>query len=604
MLNRVCRYALSTSPRSWLHANVARRSFSQVLFDANPDSDALRIGELILIPRDKRGSDIMNDPDVNKGNAFSMLERERLGLRGLIPPAEIDIETQLQREISRFNKIKEPLERYLHLQMLDNKNRTLFYTMLVRYLQEMAPVVYTPTVGLACQKYGQMLFRSRGMYFSCKDEGHMAGMVYNWEADDVKVIVVTDGSRILGLGDLGVNGMGIPIGKLSLYTAIGGIHPSQCLPVVLDMGTDNPDLLADDTYLGLRQKRLRGPRYFALVNEFVNACRERWPNVLIQFEDFDNASAEPLLSRYRGEVLCFNDDIQGTGAVTLAAALAALRAIGNASPTALSEQRIVVLGAGSAGLGVANAILYGMIEQGLTREQACANFVMVDEHGCLGEERGTITPFQSKFVTSRVPDGKSLAETVDAIKPTILIGLTGVPGLFTEEVVRTMAKHCEKPIIFPLSNPTSRAECSAEDAFKWTDGRALVASGSPFEDVTLPDGRVCYPSQANNMWTFPAVGLGATACKARTINRKMLYRAAERLAQLVPQDQLDRGKIFPHMADIRATTAEVAIALAEAAYEDGLATAELHPTGGVRKLVMDEVWEPHYGQTIVSPRNS
>jgi malic enzyme len=369
----------------------------------------------------------------------------------------------------------------------------------VDHIEEMAPLIYTPTVGQACKEFASRFRRPRGMYFTENDRGHMASMIYNWPHKDVHVIVVTDGSRILGLGDLGANGMGIPIGKLSLYCAAGGIAPHRVLPVVLDVGTDNPELLKDKFYLGVQQPRLKGNDYYQLVEEFMLAVRYRWPNVLVQFEDFSSDKAQTLLNHYRHHHLCFNDDIQGTGATTLAGLLGALRAKGEAVE-ALGDHVIVIAGAGSAGIGVAQVLKQAMMEQGRTEEEALKAFYVVDQNGLLGTKRlSTLSKEQAQFARD-TDDGLPLLEVIKKYKPSMLLGMTAVGGLFKEEMIRAMAANCDRPIIFPLSNPTTKAECTAEQAFEWTNGNCIFASGSPFDPVTMPDGRTVYPTQCNNMY--------------------------------------------------------------------------------------------------------
>jgi malate dehydrogenase (oxaloacetate-decarboxylating)(NADP+) len=436
-------------------------------------------------------------------------------------------------------------------------------------MEEMAPLIYTPTVGQACKEFGMRYRRPRGMYFTEEDRGHMAAMVYNWPHKDVHVICVTDGSRILGLGDLGANGMGIPIGKLSLYCAAGGIAPHRVLPVVIDAGTDNEDLLNDDFYLGVQKKRMKGPDYFQLVDEFMQAVKHRWPNVLVQFEDFSSDKAQILLNHYRHDHLCFNDDIQGTGATTLAGVLGALRAKGE-TVNDLGNQRIVIAGAGSAGIGVAQVLMQAMMEQGRTAEEAKDCFYVVDATGLLGVEQNDSLSQEQKKFTREVDGGMPLDEVVKKYKPTMLLGMTGVGGLFKEDIVREMAAHCERPILFPLSNPTIKAECTAEQAFEWTNGKCIFASGSPFDPVTIGD-KTFYPTQCNNMYIFPGLGLGATICGAKRVTDKMLYVAAEALANFVSDEELEVGKVFPPLASIRDVSRTVAVAVIEQAMKEGQA---------------------------------
>ncbi len=399
----------------------------------------------------------------------------------------------------------------------------------------------------------------------------------------------------LGLGDLGVNGMGIPIGKLALYVAAGGIDPRKVLPVMLDAGTNNQELLDDPYYLGMQHPRLTGDAYYRMVHEALEAIYARWPEAMVQFEDFASGHAQKLLDRYRHQRLCFNDDIQGTGATTLAALLCSLRHVDpEVQPAELKDQRIVVVGAGSAGLGVAQAVMSGMVQQGLTQEEAAERFYVLDADGLLGNDRdlADIPETAHPFVRSDMPTS-ALLETVQEVKPTMLLGLTGVPGVFTEEVVRSMAQHVKTPIIFPLSNPTSRAECSAEQAYRWTDGRAVFASGSPFEPVKLPDGSMRTPSQANNVQIFPGVGLGATICQARFISASMFSAAATELAQCLPQEGLDAGMVMPRIRDIRKTSERVAAAVMRCAMDEGIAR---HTTkvGDLQAYVAQQMWEPKY----------
>lgn len=437
--------------------------------------------------------------------------------------------------------------------------------------EEMAPIIYTPTVGQACNEFAMRYRRPRGMYFCEEDRGHMAAMTYNWPQNDVRVIVVTDGSRILGLGDLGANGMGIPIGKLSLYCAAGGIAPHRVMPVVLDVGTDNEALLKDKFYLGVQKPRLHGAKYYHLVDEFVQAVRHRWPDVLIQFEDFSSDKAQKILNKYRDEILCFNDDIQGTGATTLAGVLGGLRAKGE-KPTSLGDQRILIAGAGSAGVGVGQVLLQAMMEQGHSEEEAKKCFFVADEKGLLGTDRlSELSPEQALFARD-TDGGLSLNEIVNKYKPTMLLGMTAVGGLFNEKLIRDMATHCERPIIFPLSNPTSKAEVSAKHAYEWSDGRCIFASGSPFDSVELDDGRKFFPTQCNNMFVFPGLGLGATLSGAKTVSDRMLYVAAEALANYVTEDELAEGKVFPKLDTIRDVSKKVAIAVIQEAVRTGQAS--------------------------------
>ncbi|KAG1098718.1 hypothetical protein G6F42_017944 [Rhizopus arrhizus] len=471
-----------------------------------------------------RGVNIIHDPLLSKGTAFSLAERERLSIRGLVPPRCQEMDKQLLRIKRNLDALDTPLAKFVFLSALQDRNETLFYKLLINYLDELSGIIYTPTVGEACLMSHSIYRRSRGMYFSSQDRGAMSAMVHNWPHDEVDVIVVTDGSRVLGLGDLGANGMQIPIGKLSLYVAAGGIRPRSVLPVVLDVGTNNESLLHDPLYLGMGHPRLDGEEYYSFVDEWVTAVHSRWPNALIQFEDFKYPHAYNLLNKYQDKITCFNDDIQSTSAITLAGILASLKARGRSQET-LNEERIICVGAGSAGVGVCEGIVDAMVAQGKvkSRDEAYSRIWMLDQHGLLGNptlnksdpqsivgggDRMTkLDERQKCYVKADMSDRLSLEEVVEQVKPTVILGLTGVPGVFSEKAIRTMAKYQEKPIVFPLSNPDTRAECTAEEAFKWTDGRAIFASGSPFPDVNLPNGRVGRTNQCNNSYSFPGLGL-------------------------------------------------------------------------------------------------
>jgi len=517
-----------------------------------------------------RGADILTNPLYNKGTAFKGGERDRLRFRGLLPPRRLNMKLQEQRILTQIREEESFIRKNIIIEDLHDRNETLYHRLLVDHIEELAPIIYTPTVGQVCKEFAERYRRPRGMYFCEEDRGHMAAMVHNWPHDDVRVIVVTDGSRILGLGDLGANGMGIPIGKLSLYCAAGGIAPHRVLPVVLDVGTDNEELLNNPFYIGTQKKRLQGPAYYHLVDEFMQAVRHRWPKVLVQFEDFSSDKAQKLLNKYRHSQLCFNDDIQGTGATTLAGVFGALRAKGE-SVDALGDQRIVIAGAGSAGIGVAQVLMEAMKEQGRTEEEAKNTFFVVDQDGLLGKERANELSAEQKLFVRDTDGGLSLLDVIKKHKPTILLGMTAVGGLFTEEIVSEMSSNCERPIIFPLSNPTTKAECTAEQAFEWSGGRCIFASGSPFDSVKMDDGRVFYPTQCNNMYVFPGLGLGATVCGATTISDRMLYIAAEALANYVTEEELACGKVFPHISKIRDVSHRIAVAVIKEAIREGQA---------------------------------
>ncbi|MES1915152.1 MAG: hypothetical protein MHM6MM_007138 [Cercozoa sp. M6MM] len=570
-------------------------------------SPLTKVGDVVSVPHDKSGVDVLHDPMYNKGTSFTTSERDRLGLRGLVPPRYRDPEVAARRVMKRYSKITNDTTKHLFLSNLRDRNEVLFYRVLSKHLEDMAPIIYTPTVGQACLDYSDHFRRHRGMFFSASDRGQMHAMVSNWPIDDVRIIVVTDGSRVLGLGDLGANGMGISIGKLSLYTAAAGIHFSQTLPVVIDAGTDNSALLNDPFYIGLPQRRVRGPEFYALVDEFISAVVSRWPDVLVQFEDFSNEHALPLLEKYQHKILCFNDDIQGTGTMNLAGVLGALRVIGHKDPAkALGEQRIVVAGAGTAGLGVVNSMVYGMRQAGMSYEDAIKRFWLVDADGLLRSCRDGLSEAQKPFARDDVEaDGPvSLLETVKQVKPTVLLGLSGVGGLFSDQVLHEMSKHCERPCIFPLSNPTSNAECTAEAAFRCSEGRAVFASGSPFDPVVMSHNggveQTHLPNQANNMYTFPGIGLGAIACKAKHVTPSMLFKAAEALAQSVTDAELAEGRIFPHLQRIRKVSENIAVAVMKQAMKEDLNRVPMpQQENKLRELLHREhIWEPGYAQMV------
>ncbi|KAF0693100.1 Aste57867_15889 [Aphanomyces stellatus] len=539
----------------------------------------------------KRGIDVVHDPLFNKGTGFKDVERDRMGLRGLVPPRRLNMRAQLDKLYSLFQEEPDPLKKNLFLSELQNRNETLFFRLLIDHIEEMAPVVYTPTVGLVCQKFGSIFRRPRGMYFSSEDASHFGSMVYNWPCDDVQVIVVTDGSRILGLGDLGVNGMGIPIGKLALYTAAGGIDPRKVLPVMLDLGTNNEKYLNDPYYLGMQHRRLEGEAFWSVVDEFMRAVRHRWPNALIQFEDFSSDHAADVLHAYRLKQLCFNDDIQGTGATVLAGALSACQRVN----IPLKDQRILVLGAGSAGLGVSTTLLQGMLQEGAALDDARKHFYVFDQHGLLGDTRADLTSGQKFFARPDMVDKTSLLDVIKQVKPTMILGLSAARGAFTEDCIREMAKHTDLPIIFPLSNPTSVAECTAQDAYDWTNGKVVFASGSPFAPVHFK-GQEYVVSQCNNMFIFPGVGLGAVVCGATRVSDRMLYVAARALATCMSPEEIAKGQVFPSVKNIRAVSLKVATAVVQCAVDDGLATTppDIRKGANLEEYVASKMYLPIY----------
>jgi len=535
----------------------------------------------------KRGVDILHNPRLNKGTAFTPEERDDLGLRGLLPPKYLPIEEQLDLVYENYSHKGSDLEKYIYLIGLLDRNETLFYRLLEGHLEEMMPVVYTPTVGLACQRYSRIFRRPRGLCISLRDRGRVDNLLANWPYRNIRIIVVTDGERILGLGDLGLNGMGIPVGKLNLYVAAAGIDPSKTLPICLDVGTNNEALRQDPLYLGLDRPRERGENYDELIDELIHAVRARWPQCIIQFEDFANINAFRLLEKYRDVAPVFNDDIQGTGAVTLAGLLGALRI----TKQPLSEQRIVFLGAGEAGIGIAEAIMTGMKEEGLTDEEAKQRFWHVDSQGLVTRQRpGELAPHKLLFARDEEPVS-TLGRVVERVRPTILLGVSGKPGLFNEMIVRAMARQIERPIIFALSNPTSKAECTAQQAYTWTDGQAIFASGSPFDPLTV-NGRFFRPGQGNNAYIFPGVGLGAIISGAKRIVNSMFHQAAITLAQAVSEELLEEGSVYPRQSDSQKVSLEIAAAVAREAYRLDL-NSEPEPDD-LESYIRDWVWKPEY----------
>ncbi|KAI1316380.1 Malic enzyme [Mortierella claussenii] len=589
--------------------NYSRRALTTLA--AFPD---LRM-ETMVQTTTKHGMDVIHDPLLSKGTAFSLSERERLGIRGLVPPRTQEMDKQLQRIIRNLRECKTPLEKFVFMTALQDRNETLYYRLLIDNLEELSQIIYTPTVGEACQRFHSIYRRARGMYFSTLDRGQMAAMVHNWPHDQVDVIVVTDGSRVLGLGDLGANGMQIPIGKLSLYVAGGGIRPTSILPVVLDVGTNNESLLNDPLYLGMGHRRLEGDEYYSFVDEWVHAIQNRYPNALIQFEDFKYPHAYNLLHKYQDKVCCFNDDIQSTSAVALAGVLAALKARGKPIE-ALNEERIICVGAGSAGVGVCEGIIDCMVEQGKvkSREEAYSKIWMLDQYGLIGNthlgstdgtrpppiglgDRANLDERQLCYLKKDMKDRMNLEEVVKAIKPTVVLGLSGAPGVFTEGAIRAMAEGVEKPVVFPLSNPTHQSECSAEEAFKWTDGRAIFASGSPFKDVEYK-GKICKVNQINNAMSFPGLGLGITVSRASRVTSKMFMETAVTIANMASEEQLKNGILFPGVGALREVSKEVAAKVCEVAYEQGLARAQLRQGVSLKGVIEESMWVPEYVPTI------
>ncbi|KAL4034022.1 hypothetical protein IC575_007141 [Cucumis melo] len=536
------------------------------------------------------GYSLLRDPIYNKGLAFSEKERNAHYLRGLLPPALLDQELQERRMMHNLRNYEVPLHRYIAMMDLQERNERLFYKLLIDNVEELLPVVYTPTVGEACQKYGSIYRRPQGLFISLKEKGKILEVLKNWPERNIQVIVVTDGERILGLGDLGCQGMGIPVGKLSLYTALGGIRPSACLPITIDVGTNNEQLLNDEFYIGLRQKRARGQEYMELLDEFMYAVKKNYgEKVLIQFEDFANHNAFELLSRYSSSHLVFNDDIQGTASVVVAGLLAALKLVGGT----LADHTFLFLGAGEAGTGIAELIALEISKQtGAPIEETRKKIWLVDSKGLIVQSRFESLQHFKKPWAHDHESIKDLYGAVQAIKPTVLIGTSGVGKTFTKEVVEAMASFNEKPLILALSNPTSQSECTAEEAYTWSQGRAIFASGSPFDPVEY-DGKAFVPGQANNAYIFPGFGLGLIMSGTIRVHDDMLLAASEALAAQVSQENYDKGLIYPPFTNIRKISANIAAKVAAKAYELGLASRLPRPKDLV-KFAESCMYSPRY----------
>jgi malate dehydrogenase (oxaloacetate-decarboxylating)(NADP+) len=532
-----------------------------------------------------RGMALLRDPLLNKGTAFTEAERDTLGLRGFLPAHVFSMKTQAERVLANLRTLPNDLAKYVALNELHDRNEALFFRVVCDNIDEIQPLIYTPTVGLACQRFGYIFQRPRGLFIGANDRGHIAELLGNWPYP-AKLIVVTDGERILGLGDLGANGMGIPVGKLSLYSACAGICPEHCLPVMLDVGTNNEAFLNDPYYIGLRQKRLSGTAYDEFVDEFITAARKVFPGVVIQFEDFANHSAFRLLHKYRDKACVFNDDIQGTAAVALAGLLSALRVNGSK----LTDQTVLFLGAGEAATGIADLVVSAMMAQGASEAEAVGRNWLLDSRGLVVKNRAGLTEHKLRYAHDQAPIGDFLT-AIKTLKPTAIIGVAAVGGAFTPEVLQTMARINDQPIVFALSNPTSKAECSAEEAYRYTGGRALFACGSPYDPVEL-DGTRFVPRQGNNSYIFPGVGLGAIASGARLMTDEMFMAAAQTLAHLVSDADIKQGSLYPALPRIREVSAHIAVAVAEVAYKRGLATRPA--PNDLMAYVESQMYDPQY----------
>jgi malate dehydrogenase (oxaloacetate-decarboxylating) len=540
--------------------------------------------------------DLLDTPLLNKGTAFAPSERTKFGLHGLLPPQVESLQDQVVRAYEAYQKKDNDVERHIYLRALQDTNETLLYKLLLDHIEEMTPIVYTPTVALACEQFSHIYRRPRGLFISYPLRDSISQLLRNRPNKDIDVIVVTDGERILGIGDQGAGGLGIPIGKLSLYTLIGGIHPKRTLPIVLDVGTNNTERLIDPEYLGWRHERITGQAYFDFVDQFVQAVKQELPGTCLQWEDFATPHARPILQRYRDELLTFNDDIQGTAAVALGAALGAVKVTGKS----LKDQEIVMLGAGSAGIGVADGLRAAMKAEGLTEENARSRFWIIDKDGLLHSGRKDLTPEEAVYAQPatrvsgwpRSSNGQvGLADVIGQIQATILIGLSTASGAFSEPIVRQMARKVDRPIIFPLSNPTSKSEAKADDLIRWTDGRALVATGSPFAPVSYC-GRKIPIAQCNNIYIFPAMGLAVVASGARRVTESMMLAAARALGANSPALKDSSASLLPPLTDVRRVAAEIAFAVGIEAQRDGVAPRLSEYE--LRLRVMATQWTPAY----------
>ena len=544
------------------------------------------------------GPSLLETPLLNKGSAFTSEERSSFNLTGLLPPRYENINEQVERAYMQYSSFNEDINKHIYLRAIHDNNETLFFKLVQAHLAEMMPIIYTPTVGDACEQFSDIYRSSRGLFISYEERHNIDDILRNATKNKVKVIVVTDGERILGLGDQGIGGMGIPIGKLSLYTACGGISPAYTLPVMLDVGTNNPKLLADPMYMGWRHKRIGQQEYNEFVELFITAVKRRWPHVLLQFEDFAQPNATPLLTKYRDKICCFNDDIQGTASVTVGSLLAACKA----KNEKLSDQKVVFVGSGSAGCGIAEQIITQMVSEGALPEQARTQIYMIDRSGLLIEGMTGLRDFQIKLLQplanindwdNEGSNTPTLLDVINNAKPDILIGVSGVAGLFTEEIITSMKAHCSLPIIFPLSNPIKQVEATPEQVIQWTDGEVIIATGSPFDPVQYK-GKVFSIPQCNNSYIFPGLGLGVVAANISRVTDEMLMVASETLAAESPLVKLGKGELLPPITSIAALSKKIAFAVAKVAYKQGLA---LEITDEMLEAKIERnFWQPEYRQ--------
>jgi malate dehydrogenase (oxaloacetate-decarboxylating) len=541
------------------------------------------------------GFNLINSPRLNKGTAFSEQERDILDLHGLLPPHVGTLEEQIARRLHALERQPTPFSKYAFLRDLQDTNETLFYALVVRNVEQMLPLVYTPTVGEGCQRFSEIWRKPRGLFLSYPDQHRISRILNHARYDDVKCIVVSDGERILGLGDQGAGGMGIPIGKMALYTALGGIHPENCLPILLDVGTNNEERLNDPLYIGWRNHRVRGQEYDDFVGTFVSAVKARWPHVLLQWEDFAGTNAARLLARYRDQLCTFNDDIQGTAAITTATLISAI----NVTGVPLEQQKIVVFGFGSAGLGITNLLAQFIEDRGLSKEEARARFYAIDQYGLITEDRQNVEPEQLPYARKqqevqswKQPNGEvTLLDVVRNMKPTVLIGVSGQPGTFTEQVVREMAKYTSRPVIFPLSNPTSRSEATPQDLMNWTKGRALIGTGSPFPPVEFA-GKKTPVAQTNNSYIFPGLALGIVASRARLVTDSMVKAAATELIRHLPTQKDKQASLLPPISQARQLGRFIGEAVGRQAMQDGL--AQIQDEDALTHELDANIWEPEY----------
>ncbi|HHX8378582.1 TPA: NAD-dependent malic enzyme [Legionella pneumophila] len=550
----------------------------------------------------KRGMDLLRDPILNKGTAFSLQERDEFALHGLIPTTVETLEQQVIRCLDAYSAKEEPLEKHIYLRALQDRNEVLFYRFIIDNLVDILPIIYTPVVGQACEMFSHIYRQPRGVFLSYPERDKLDSIIQNIASTrSIKVIVVTDGERILGLGDQGAGGLGIPIGKLSLYTSCGGIHPSNTLPIILDVGTNNKERLDDPEYIGWRHARISGKDYDDFVDQFVQSIKRHMPHVLLQFEDFAQQHAYPLLERYKDQLCTFNDDIQGTASVAVAAILAATRV----TNTPLKEHRVALLGAGSAGCGISEQLVHAMMNQGLSEEEARSRFYLVDRYGLLHDEMTDLLPFQKGFVRSSTSlqnwklekQGEiTLTDVINNAQPTILLGVSGQPNQFKEAMIKTMLSYCERPIIFPLSNPTSRAEAIPQDLLNWTAGKALIATGSPFEPVAI-NGHKIEIAQCNNSYIFPGVGLGVVAGQAKRVTDLMMMAAAVALSELAPAIRTGEGRLLPELNSIR----EVSQHIARAVILQGIKEGHIGPMNDneIDDSIKRTMWTPQYEPYIL-----